>query len=311
MDRTHLADWALLNLDRPAYTVLHLHNSHAGDAQEPMHSVMNNFYEFGLMNLNGYDAIVSATEKQTLDVSKRFNPQSKLFTIPVGVVPNEVFSEKRIDMKERKVHSVLVTARVAPEKRIDHIIRAIGIARQTVPDITLDFYGYVDHRDDDSAQKAINAAIKEYHMEEAVHQFEYANNVGELQKEFQVYALASIMEGFNLSLMEAISHGMVGVTYDVNYGPNELIVDGENGFVVPYEGIQEMADRLVELFTQEDKLQKMSTQSYELARRYSEENVWKAWQALINDANKKNIAYRSPITEGIGNQRIYSTKKSK
>ncbi len=26
------------------------------------------------------------------------------------------FSEKRIDMKERKVHSVLVTARVAPEK---------------------------------------------------------------------------------------------------------------------------------------------------------------------------------------------------
>lgn len=64
------------------------------------------------------------------------------------------------------------------------------------------------------------------------------------------------MEGFNLSLMEAISHGMVRVTYDVNYGPNELIVDGENGFVVPYEGIQEMADRLVELFTQEDKLQK-------------------------------------------------------
>lgn len=311
MDRTHLADWDLLNLDRPAYTVLHLHNSHAGDAQEPMHSVMNNFYEFGLMNSNGYDAIVSATEKQTLDVSKRFNPQSKLFTIPVGVVPNEVFSEKRIDMKERRVHSVLVTARVAPEKRIDHIIRAIGIARQTVPDITLDFYGYVDHRDDDSAQKAINAAIKEYHMEEAVHQFEYANNVGELQKDFQVYALASIMEGFNLSLMEAISHGMVGVTYDVNYGPNELIVDGENGFVVPYEGIQEMADRLVELFTQEDKLQKMSTQSYELARRYSEENVWKAWQALIDDANKKNIDYRSPITEGIGDQRIYSTKKSK
>ena len=36
-------------------------------------------------------------------------------------------------------------------------------------------------------------------------------------------------------------------------------MDGENGFVVPYEGIQEMADRLVELFTQEDKLQKMST----------------------------------------------------
>ena len=311
MDRTHLADWALLNLERPAYTVLHLHNSHAGDAQDPMHSVMNNFYEYGLMNSNGYDAIVSATEKQTLDVSKRFKARCKLFTIPVGVVPDEVLSEKRIDMKSRKSHSVLVTARVAPEKRIDHIIRAIGIARKTVPDITLDFYGYVDHRDNDSAQKAIDDAIKEYHMEEAVHQFEYANNVGELQKNFQVYALASVMEGFNLSLMEAISHGMVGVTYDVNYGPNELIVDGENGFVVSYEGIEDMAERLVELFTQEDKLQNMSIQSYELARRYSEENVWKAWQSLINDANKKKIDYRIQITEGIGDQRIYSAKNSK
>ncbi|WP_428282157.1 hypothetical protein [Lactococcus lactis] len=33
--------------------------------------------------------------------------------------------------------------------------------------------------------------------------------------------------------------------------------------------------------------------------------------AMVFVANKKNIAYRSPITEGIGDQRIYSTKKSK
>lgn len=302
LDRTHLGDWSVLQLERPAYTVLHLHNSHAGDAQDPMHSVMNNFYEYGLQNSNGYDAIVSATEKQTHDVAARFAPKSKLFTIAVGVVPDVTFAEKRVPMKDRKNHSVLVTARVAPEKRIDHIIRAIGIARQTVPDITLDFYGYVDHRDNDAAQKAIDAAIAEYDMKDAVHQYEYATNVSEVQKDAQVYGLASIMEGFNLSLMEAISNGMVGVTYDVNYGPNELIVDGENGYVVPYEGIQEMADKLVALFTDDKLLQDMSTRSYELAERYSEENVWNAWQALLADAKEKQFHYTAHITEGIGNQ---------
>ena len=55
----------------------------------------------------------------------------------------------------------------------------------------------------------------------------------------------------------------------------------------------------------------MSTRSYELAGRYSEENVWNAWQNLIEDANKKNIDYRFPITEGIGDQKIYSSKNSK
>ncbi|MFC4651393.1 glycosyltransferase family 4 protein [Lactococcus nasutitermitis] len=303
MDRTHLADWALLHMERPAYTVLHLHNSHAGDAQDPMHSVMNNFYEFSLTNANGYDAVISATKKQTRDVKARFKPSTKLFTIPVGIVPDSIFEEERIPMAQRDPHSVLVTARVAPEKRIDHIIRAIGIARETVPDITLDFYGYVDHRDNDAAQKAIDAAIKEYHMEEAVHQYDYATDVAAVQKKAQIYGLASVMEGFNLSLMEAISHGMVGLTYDVNYGPNELIIDGENGYVLPYEGIQEMADKMVELFTNPKKLQEMSTRSYELAERYSEASVWRAWQKLLKDARSKTKEYHPIITAGLGDQR--------
>lgn len=301
MDRTHLADWALRELDRPAYSVLHLHNSHAGDAQDPMHSVMNNFYEYSLTNANSYDAIISATKKQTHDVRMRFKPAAKLFTIPVGVVPDADFVTDRIPMSKRKNHSILVTARIAPEKRIDHIIRAMGIAKQQVPDISIDIYGYIDHRDDDAAIKAINAAIEEYDLKDAVSINEYANDVASIQNGSQIYGLASVMEGFNLSMMEAISHGMVGITYDVNYGPNELIVDGENGYVVPYDGIDAMADKLVELFTDEDKLQAMSTRSYELAERYSEENVWKAWKKLLNDAKKKNIEFVPRITNGLGN----------
>lgn len=85
MDRTHLADWALLNLEESAYTVLHLHNAHIGNAQDPKHAILNNFYEFSLTNGNGYDAIVSATEKQTKDIKERFSPTSQLYTIPVGI----------------------------------------------------------------------------------------------------------------------------------------------------------------------------------------------------------------------------------
>ena len=303
MDRTHLADWHLQNLDRPAYTVLHLHNSHAGDAQNPMHSVMNNFYEYGLTNANKYDAIISATKKQTSDVRRRFKPKARLFTIPVGVVPDEHFKQPQVPMSERVAGKVLVTARVAPEKRIDHIIEAVGIAKAQIPNISIDIYGYVDHRDNDKAMTDINRVIKKYHLEDSVSIKDYANNVAELQQQAQVYGLASVMEGFNLSLMEAISNGMVGVTYDVNYGPNEIIVDGENGYVVPYEDIQAMADKFILLFSHPDKLQEMSTRSYELAERYSEKNVWRAWQRLLSDARKKAVEYVPDISHGIGDQR--------
>jgi poly(glycerol-phosphate) alpha-glucosyltransferase len=304
LDRTHLGDWALLKLERPAYTVMHLHNSHAGDAQDTMHSVLNNFYEYGLTNMNRFDAVISATQKQTNDVIARFDPKCHMFTIPVGVIPDAVFEEAHVPMADRKKHSVLVTARVAPEKRIDKIIRAIGEARKTVPDITLDFYGYVDHRDNDAAQKDIDAAIKDYQMEEAVHQFGYSEDVPSLHKQHQVYGLFSIMEGFNLSLMEAQSHGMVSVSTDVNYGPNELTVDGENGFIVGYDDLEAFADRLVRLFTDDELLQHMSDRAYELSERYSEASVWKSWQALLDDAKSKKIDYIPDITKGLGNQTL-------
>lgn len=301
LDRTHVGDWALTQLERPAYIVLHLHNSHAGDAQDTMHSVMNNFYEYSLTNANKYDAIISATQKQTKDVEARFAPQAHLFTIPVGVIPDKVIQENRILMKHRKPHSVLVTARVAYDKRIHNIIQAIGIAREKIPDITLDYYGYVDHINNDAAQKAIDDVIKTYHLEEGVHHHEYADAAGvaQAQRSHQVYALASMMEGFNLAMMEAYSHGMVGVTYDVNYGPNELTKNGENGYVVPFGNVKAMADKLIELFSDDKKLQQMSECSYELSQRYSETAVWQAWQALLDDAANKKVIYFEPISKGL------------
>lgn len=302
VDRTHLADWHLLHLKRPAYKVMHLHNSHAGDAQDPMHSVMNNFYEYPLTHANDYNAIISATKKQSADVRRRFKPKSRLFTIPVGVVPDAVFKQPQVPMSDRTPGKVLVTARIDPEKGIDRIIEAIGIAQKDVPNISLYVYGYIDHRNNDEAITKINKAIKKYHLENKVNIKEYVADVGAVQRKAQIYALASVMEGFNLSLMEATSNGMFGVTYDVNYGPNELVVDGENGYIVPFNDTEMMAKKFVELFNNPDLLQEMSTKSYELSERYFEKNVWKAWKRLLTDANKP-VEYVPEITHGIGDQR--------
>ncbi|MDR3241413.1 MAG: glycosyltransferase [Lactobacillaceae bacterium] len=306
LDRTHLADWSVLKLDRPAYTVMHLHNSHAADSQETMHSVMNNNYEFPLTNINQYDAVISATQKQNDDVQSRFQPQTKLFTIPVGVVPDAHFDEPRIPMKDRTFGKVVALARIAPEKRLADLTKAVGIAKKKVPEITLDLYGYKDGTDNFVAMRNVTEAIEEYDLADAVTVHDYTTDVAAVEKDAQIFGLTSIMEGFNLSIMEAISQGDVGVTYDVNYGPNEIIVDGENGYVVPYNDYEAVADKLVELFSDPDKMQEMSDQSYELAKRYSETNVWHAWQELLADAQDswadKVKHYKAPITAGLSEE---------
>ncbi|MCK8625096.1 accessory Sec system glycosyltransferase Asp1 [Apilactobacillus sp. M161] len=303
LDRTNVADWMVPKLHRPAYYVMHLHNSQVGDPQKPDTSILNNNYEFPLFTGNDYDAIITATEKQRKDVIRRFKPLSKVFTIAVGIVPNEQFEQPRIPMSARKQNSILATARIAPEKQFGDLVSAMGIAKKEIPDISLDLYGYLDHSQNDRAKKEIDKAIKKYDLKDQVHIHGYTKDVAKIQNQYQVYGLTSIMEGFNLALMEATSHGEVGVTYDVNYGPNELIQNEQNGYVVDYGDYKALGEKLIYLFKHKDVLQKMSDASYDLAKRYSEESVWNEWKSLLDDAkagwDTKLNDYREPIKHGL------------
>ena len=44
--------------------------------------------------------------------------------------------------------------------------------------------------------------------------------------------LTSKYEGFGLTIMESIEMGCPVLSYDVRYGPNEIINHGENGYLI-------------------------------------------------------------------------------
>lgn len=285
LDRSLLADDIILNLKRPAYIVFHLHNSQAADAQDEMHSILNDNYEYGLYNIDRYDAVISATPNQTEDVRKRFNPQhAKLFTIPVGIVPDEQLKAPHVPEKKRTFGKVIIAARISTEKQMPKIVHAIAKVHQEVPEVSLDIWGYTNSTKE---KDAIRQAAKDGGIEDAVTIKGYSEDIGKVYDDAQIFALASTMEGFNLAIMEASSHGVVGVTYDTNYGPNSIIENGKNGYVVPYNDEDAMADRITKLLKDQDLLQQMSNNAYQLSNRYSSDSVWKAWQELLNDAKKQ------------------------
>lgn len=283
MDRANVSEWQLTHLDKPAYNVFMLHNHQSSDAQNPNAPLLNDNYEWTLANIDKWDAVVSATPQQTHDVQSRWGNQSKYFTVPVGVIPELQLNDAHISINQRKKHSMLVTARVATEKGIDKMIEALAIARQTIPDLTIDVYGYVDHGNQDLATKMINQAMHKLDDKNAVTIHPHSKDVHKLHEQYPVYLIFSKMEGFNLALMEAQSAGMVGLTNDVSYGPNELVKDGENGYIVDYNDVSAYAQKMIELFSNDSLLQKLSDGAYQLSHRYSEESVWKDWQKVFDD----------------------------
>lgn len=282
LDRALSSDEEMLHLKRPAYLAYHMHNSQGADSHDEMHSVLNNNYEYGLNNIDRYSAVISATPNQTEDLKKRFKPQrAKLFTIPVGIVPDSQLNAKKIPESKRTFGKVIIAARISSEKQIPKIVNSIALVHKQVPEVTLDIWGYTNST---AERDAIKRAAKKGNIEDAVHLKGYSENIGQVYDDAQIFVLASSMEGFNLAIMEATSHGDVGVTYDTNYGPNSIIQNGQNGYVVPYNDEQSMADKIIKLLKDQDLLQKMSDQAYQLSNRYSSASVWRQWQALLDDA---------------------------
>lgn len=279
-DRMEGYEDAILNLKRPAIKISHIHNSHASDVHDEMHSMLNNYYEYDLYNKDQYDFYIAATHKQTNDMRKRFGLGSRVVTIPVGLTE----PVKHVDLGNRKKHSVLVTARRAEEKQIEKIIEAVGMAHKQIPDISLDVWGYRDSRNHDAAKKKIDAMIKKYHAEKYVTINDYDPDLDRQRDRHQVYMVFSTMEGFNIALMEAQNHGEAAIVNDVNYGPNELVVNDQNGYVVGYDDVNAASEKLVKIFKDDDLARKLSDGAYELSKRYSSAEIYNAWQGLTKQA---------------------------
>ena len=90
-----------------------------------------------------------------------------------------------------------------------------------------------------------------------------------------------------MTLMEAIGSGLPIVGFDVRYGNQTFIDDGQNGYLIPIhdrmdkqEKIDLLADRIIKMFQQDD-MDAFRNHSYEKAATYLTEEVEKRWVQLL------------------------------
>ena len=92
-------------------------------------------------------------------------------------------------------------------------------------------------------------------MEENIIIHEYTTNIEEILSKASLSILTSKTEGFCLSLLESIACGCPAVSYDIKYGPAELIQNNLNGYLVPYGDKEEFASKIIDILS-DNKLQK-------------------------------------------------------
>jgi glycosyltransferase involved in cell wall biosynthesis len=220
-----------------------------------------------------------ATELQRQDLLKDFpNAADKIVTIPVGGVRD---AEPALNHAKHTPLKLVTASRLAAEKHIDLIVRAVAkLNAENIP-VTLDIFGQGEMHD------KLEKTIEETKSQDTVTLKGLSNNLAEEYPQYDVFVSASYSEGFGLTYIEALNAALPVVTFNARFGAQELIKDGDNGFLQDFKrddedyNVTQLVAGIKRLLAEDyGQLQEHTRAS---VKDYQDHVIADKWGALINE----------------------------
>ena len=165
-------------------------------------------------------------------------------------------------------------ARCTKQKAPLDFLEAIRLAHSQNSKIKALFVGEGD------MDAEVDAYIAKYQMDEYIYRSPFRTDVPDLLNCINVYCLPSLWEGLSIALLEAMAMGKAIVATPTD-GTKEVIEDGKNGVVIPFEQPQALADAIVRLNEDEALCKEYGRQARQVvAQRFNAQRVSDAVAAI-------------------------------
>ncbi len=198
-----------------------------------------------------------------------FIPNNKVCVIP-NSLSFKCETPSRLNNKR-----IITIGRLTRQKGFDLLIQASKKFFMYVNDWTIDIFG-----EGEDERKLLNM-IQEYGLQDKVLIHPPTQNIKEELLNSGFFVCSSRWEGFSLVLMEAIECGLPVVGFDCPEGPGEIIIDGDNGYLVEEENVEMLADNMIKIAMDEDLQKKLGENAYRSAERYSSDVICKKWEKVF------------------------------
>ena len=150
--------------------------------------------------------------------------------------------------------------RLVAVKRVDHAIRAWQKVVQSLPEAKLDIYGDGPERDQ------LQGLIGSLGLQNKVTLHGYLENAREQARTAICHILTSSYEGQSLAIAGAMALGCQSISYDISYGPPEMISDGQSGLLVPSGDIDALAAAITKVLGDPKLASKLSIEAVKWAK---------------------------------------------
>lgn len=191
----------------------------------------------------------------------------------VEVIPN--FSSMTVSKYSTcKTKKIIAAGRLREEKGFDRLIDIWKMISGRHPDWQLNIFGEGYLKDE------LNNKIKTNNIKNITIQGS-TSNISKEYSNSSICVSTSYLEGFSLSLLEAMRHGVPCVAFDCPFGPRSIIRDANCGFLVENGDIRIFADRLCRLIENDELRIQFSQNSIERAKRFDVDIIMKQWQDIF------------------------------
>ena len=194
----------------------------------------------------------------------------------IRVIPNAAnfIAQKYSDCSEKRVIAV---GRLDYQKSFDRLIMVWEKVHEKMPDWRLDIFGQGEWK------AMLQGMIDERGLQDCVRLNGPTKDIGKEYAESSMLVMSSHYEGFPMVMIEAMACGLPAVCFDFKCGPRDIIVEGENGLIVPDGDTEGLAEAIVRLMSDEELRKRMGENAKRVVETYSEERVMGQWINLYEE----------------------------
>lgn len=192
----------------------------------------------------------------------------------IRVVSGGINTNRFRSSSEKQTYDCIMTGRLVEIKRMDIFLQAIKIITDTIPDFKALIIG------DGPMLNNLKKLAGDLGIEKNINFAGFKDDIENWLFISKIFVLTSDSEGLSLSMMEAMTCGLPAIVSDVG-DLGDLVENGVNGYLVPRRRPELFAERILELLSDEKKLEAFSTAASQSASRYSMQKAIQRWDSIL------------------------------
>ena len=135
---------------------------------------------------------------------------------------------------------------------------------------------------DGELKEKIENKIKDLNLTNSIILKPFTKDVESEYLSASIYAMTSHFEGLPMVLIEAQSYALPTISFDIATGPSDIIEDEKSGYLIEDNNLNEYANKLKTLMSDENLRAKMGAKSKEIVKsKFSKDVVMKQWMGLF------------------------------